>query len=233
VGRTCQADVFLADYRLLPETKFDDTLWDVLLAYHYLVKVRGVHPNNIILWGISSGAGHCARLLQLISERERNITTNPPWLRLLLQPQSNYMPSGAVLLCPFVDYTEPSGSFLEYPKHDLVVNQSVVEEGVPLFPKVLGSPERRQACSPCYLDCTGLPPLCVILSEHEAVYDHGCRLVNKARSQGVAVTVGMWKYMCHVFPFFSSFCPEGQQSLDFCCAWTREHIQKTDQRKNQ
>ena len=224
VGKRCGTDVYLADYRLLPEASFDDMLWDVLLGYRYLVEVRGVKPSNIVLWGISSGGAHGTRLMQLISQVQRNIPTSPAWLGTLLKP--TYMPSGATLLCPFVDFTEPAGSFVEYPKHDLIVNQSVIEEGVPYFEVVLGDGPRRRACSPCYLDFTNLPPLCVTLSEHEAVYDHGVKLINKARSQGVSVTVGVWKYMCHVFCLLDSFCPEGQQSMEFACDWIRNHIKE-------
>ena len=68
----------------------------------------------------------------------------------------------------------------------------------------------------------GLPPLCVVVSEHEAVYDMAMALVNRARAQGVAVTVGVWKYMCHVFTLLPSMLPEGDQSLQFACDWIRE-----------
>ena len=223
VGKQTGHDMFVANYRLLPEVEFDDMLWDVLLAYRYLVDIRKIAPKDITVWGISSGASHCTRLLQLISQVERNIPTSPTWLASLLRPTD--MPASGVLLCPFVDYTENTGSFTEYPKHDLVVNQSVIEEGVPYIAKVLGNGSRRRDCSPCYLDCTGLPPLCIVVSEHEAVYDHGVRLINKARSQGVAVTVGLWKYMCHVFCLLDSFCPEGRQSNKFCCDWIIEQQQ--------
>merc|ERR1712113_1250541 len=57
------------------------------------------------------------------------------------------MPRGGVLICPFVDYTEPSGSMVEYQKHDLIVNQSVTETGFPYF-QMLG--RHRKSTSPLY-----------------------------------------------------------------------------------
>jgi len=54
-------DVFLPSYRLLPEHKFVDSLEDVYRAYIYLVGVRGVKPQDIVLAGLSSGAGLLVR----------------------------------------------------------------------------------------------------------------------------------------------------------------------------
>ena len=221
VGRTVGMDVFLPTYRLLPECTFDDMLWDVALAYSYLVNERKMAPKNIILFGISSGSGLAMRLLEFVAELQRNEPLEPPYVAPLLSP--DIMPAGAVLMCPFVDYTEPKGTFAEYGKHDLVVNQSVMEVGIPYFEKILGSDDNRRRTSPVYRNMKGLPPLCVVVSEHEVVYDQTVLLVNRAREDGVQVTLGVWKFMCHVFCFLSSFVPEGQQSMDFVCDWIKTH----------
>ena len=71
-----------------------------------------------------------------------------------------------------------------------------------------------------------MPPLCVISSEHECVHDQTIELVNRARSEGVEVTVGVWKYMCHVWSLLNMMVPEGQLSLDFAVAWVKEQQQK-------
>jgi epsilon-lactone hydrolase len=216
-------DVFLPTYRLLPECSFDDMLWDVALAYSWLVNSRNVQPSNIILFGISSGSGLALRLLQHVAELKRGETLEPPYLAPLLSTKEDFMPGGAVLMCPFVDYTEPKGTFAEYDQHDLIVNQSVTEVGFPLLEEILGSDENRRRKSPVYRSMEGLPPLCVVVSEHEVVYDQTILLVNRAREQNVQVTVGMWKFMCHAFCFLSSFVPEGQQSMDFVCEWIKTH----------
>lgn len=222
VGKACGVDVFLASYSLIPEAKFDEIVWDVCLAYHWLVTVKGVTPSDIILYGISSGSGLATRLMQMIGKFQRGDDVYPSCLSEILSP----MPSGAVLLCPFVDYTEPTedGSFLQYAKHDLIVNQSVLEVGLPYFDIALG--DRRRECSPCYDDCRDLPPLCVIVSEHETVYDQTIHLVNEARKQNVNVTLGIWKYQCHVFCFLAAYVPEGRQAMDFANDWIVKEISK-------
>jgi acetyl esterase/lipase len=68
----------------------------------------------------------------------------------------------------------------------------------------------------------GLPPLCFVVSEHEACYDMTIQVVNKARDAGVDVTVGVWKYLCHVFSFLHAFVPEGRLSIDFSKEWIRQ-----------
>jgi monoterpene epsilon-lactone hydrolase len=225
VGKACCMDVFIASYSLIPEAKFDEIVWDVCLAYHWLVVTRKVDPSDIILYGISSGSGLAARMMQMIAKWERK--EEAVQFSEILSP----MPSAAVLLCPFVDYTEalPESSFVQYSQHDLIVNQSVLECGVPYFDIALGN--RRKECSPCYGNCQGLPPLCVVVSEHETVYDETMVLVNKARSQGVDVTLGLWKYQCHVFLFLAAFCPEGKQAMDFANDWIVQEISKNSRAK--
>jgi len=247
VAKEINADVFLPDYRLMPETDYDDILWDVVLAYIYLVQIRGIEPSNILLLGISSGGGLVTRLLQSLAEVQRNQGEmhDVSIQRLIEQamkrfnttssspPSSSLMPGGGVLVCPFVDYTDPKGRTLqEYNKHDLIVNQSVTEVGFPYFESKLGNDENRRRTSPVYRSFEDLPPLCVVVSEHEVVFDQTVDLVNKARSQNVPVTVGMWKYMCHVFCFLSSFVPEGEQSMDFVCDWMKKQYNNSDNNKN-
>jgi len=217
VARRCGKDVFLPKYRLLPEHTVEDMLWDAALAYHYLTKVRGVQPRNIILFGISSGAGLCVRLLQFIGELQRKEELRPAYISTALD--ATIMPGGAVLMCPFVDYTEPKGTMQHYQLHDLVVNQSVTELGFPFFKIALGDDKNRRLASPVHRSFQGLPPLCIVVSQHEVVYDQTIALVNQARLEGVAVSLGVWHYMCHVFCFLSSFIPEGEQSMDFVCDW--------------
>ena len=49
--------------------------------------------------------------------------------------------------------------------------------------------------SPVYRSFEGLPPLCMVCSEHECVYDQDIMLCNHAREAGVEVDLGVWKYV--------------------------------------
>lgn len=111
-------DVFIPNYRLVPEYNLDDAVHDITLAFEWLIYERGIQPENVVLLGISSGGGLAVLLMQAIAEyhRSANKTRVTPL-------DYNIMPAGAVLMGPFVDYTKPKGSFSEYTKHDLIVNE--------------------------------------------------------------------------------------------------------------
>lgn len=221
VGNKCKMDVFVPDFRLAPEADLDDVMWDVCLAYKWLT--QRVEPSNIVLLGISSGGAVCVRLMQMIAELHRGEELVPSYIAPLLRDSK--MPKGAVLFGPYIDYTEPKqGSFLHYPRLDLVVTESVQDYGLPYLDDFIPSGRRREY-SPVYRSMQGLPPMCVIVSEHEAVYDMAIQLVDRARSQGVPVTLGVWKYMCHVFSLLWGFVPEGQISMDFACEWIQQQVQ--------
>jgi acetyl esterase/lipase len=227
VGQYCQySDVFIPNYRLLPEYSFYDALHDVLQAYEYLVTTRNVCPSNIVLLGVSSGGGLIVRLLQTLVEYAGSYAPTPSDTSDNTDPDSLMtLPLGAVLLSPFVDYTEPSGSFVEYTAHDLIVNQSVFEVGVPYFNN-LGDSVTRHNESPVYRSLDGLPPLCIVVSEHETCFDQVMMLYEKALSASVLVDIAVWKYMCHVFPLLSAFIPEGVEALNFICEWINQRMIK-------
>ena len=96
--------------------------------------------------------------------------------------------------------------------------KAVLEVAVPYF-DTLGGIELRYAESPVHRSFKRLPPLCVVASEHDVCYDQDILLCNRARAAGVDVEIGVWKYMCHVFPLLSGFLPEGRQAVDFMCNW--------------
>jgi len=218
IGIDCNSDaVFLANYRLLPEHEFHDSCQDVYQAYQWLIHTGGVSPEHVILYGISSGGGLALSLLQRLVHEN-----NHPSSLLLL-------PAGAVLMCPFVDYTEPQGSMLHYINHDLIVNQSVAETGFPYLEIKLGNAEDRKKASPVYGNLEGLPPLLVVVSEHECCYDQCILLVNRARESGVNCTLAIWQYMCHVWPILSPFIPEGKQAQTVICNWMKSVFAEKDE----
>ncbi len=118
-------DIFIPDYRLVPEHHLDDAIHDVTLAYEYLIYERNVRPENVILVGISSGGGLVVLLLQALAKAKHkfdesvNSITRDDNITKRFVP----MPAGGVLIGPFVDYSEPKGSMKLFIKHDLIVNQ--------------------------------------------------------------------------------------------------------------
>ena len=230
-------DVFLPSFRLAPEGSIFDVLWDVALAYYWLQEELKKTKNDkpIYILGISSGAAIAVRLMQLIGQQSRGEVKEmnvPHYFGSLLSQLS--MPTGGGILCaPYVDYeqlhdNEKKGSFLHYARHDLIVNEAVQEYGLPFLagfvPSLVEGEDNRTSRrkqSPINISFKGLPPLFVIASEHEAVYDQNVQLVNRARNEGVQATFGVWKYMCHVFCVLHGFLPEGQVCMEHIVDWIK------------
>lgn len=226
MGSRCDMDVFIPKIRLAPEANIDDVLWDTCVAYRWLSERMTDPSNQIFVLGISSGGALATRLMQLIAQHSRGEPIGvPAYFSRLLEGMA--MPSGGILFAPYVDYDRTKkGSFLHYPRHDLVVTESVQEHGLPylndFIPNRSGLEDPRRDYSPIHRSMEGLPPLCVIVSEHEAVYDMVVQLVNCARSDGVKVTFCVFKYMCHVFSFLLGFIPEGRISMELVADWIRK-----------
>ncbi len=124
IGQQCNyMDVFLCDYRLLPEYTFFDAIYNVCLGYEYLINVQGYHPKDVMLYGISSGGGLLVRLLQRIveyqnedvilktdGESSESIHDDSPTQKEILKKLEmlKIVPSGAYLMSPFV------GTFPKY-----------------------------------------------------------------------------------------------------------------------
>lgn len=204
--------------RLAPEYRADDIVWDVCLAYRWLCQRRD--PSKILLLGISSGGALGIMLMQNLAKMARGETQTvlPSFVEPALRDLQ--MPAGCTLFGPFVDFTEPTGALWHYQKHDLIVNQSVLDVGLPYLETHIPNGERKEY-SPINQSCKDLPPICIAVSEHETTYDMTVQLINRARRDGVSVQVGVWRYLCHVFSFLHAFVPEGQQSMEFCIEWMR------------
>lgn len=226
MGLQCQQDVFVPQIRLAPDASLDDVLWDVCLAYKWLCNRVEDPSTQITVLGISSGGALATRLMQLIGQQSRGEDIGvPDYFAVLLDETP--MPAAGVLFAPYVDYKEENtGSFKHYPRHDLIVTESVQQYGLPylehFIPKRPGVSDPRRDNSPIHRSMAGLPPLCVIVSEHEAVYDMTMELVNRARSENVQTTVCVFKYMCHVFSFLHGFIPEGRISMELVADWISE-----------
>lgn len=219
-GKSANMDVFVPTHRLAPDVTMNEILWDVHLSYQWLVQQKS-NPRKIVLLGISSGGGLVLRLLQSIAETKRGDETFPPSLAKLVAGVPK--PAGAVLIGPFADYTTPpppKGSLMQFSQHDLIVTPRVLETGLPFLQSHLNNASYEH--SPVHRSFHGLPPLCVVFSQHEAVSDQVLSCINQARQAGIPVTVGMWFYMCHVFTFLSGFLPEAKQSQQFICEWIQK-----------
>ena len=84
-------DLFIPDYRLVPEHNLDDAVHDIILAYEWLIYERGVKSENVVLLGISSGGGLAILLMQALAEFQRKMEEKEEKAE-----SHNLMPAGGV-----------------------------------------------------------------------------------------------------------------------------------------
>jgi acetyl esterase/lipase len=175
--------IFSVEYRLAPEHVHPAALEDCLHAFSCLLD-QGYATEQIILMGDS--AGGCLALAMLHR----------------LKQLGRVLPAAAILLSPLADLTFQGPSlFANAPADPIVCDQPMA-----YFSKCYI--ERSDAeltdplVSPMYGDFHGFPPLLVIASTSEMLYDDAIRISEKAACAGVEVQLEEWDDMIHVFPLF-------------------------------
>ncbi len=163
----------------------------------------------------------CVRLLQhFVEYQQGEEALSPQYLSVLVKDLES--PKGAILASPYCSFREQpkAGSFLNYSQHDLVVHQAIQDLGLPFLDTHMCGEKLIQ--TPVARRLAGLPNICVVVSEHETVYDMSVDLIHALRANGVAVRVGLWRYCCHVWLHLDSFLPEGRQAMKFMARWLLE-----------
>ena len=202
LSRASGARALAIDYRLAPEHPFPAAVEDSTAAYRWLLST-GVDTSRLVIAGDSAGGGLTVATL------------------LALRDASDPLPAAAVCLSPWVD--------LEMIGESMTTNADVdpsVEKGglLPMAQAYLGGADARTPlAAPLYGDFNGLPPLLIQVGNAETLLDDSTRLAERTRSAGVDVTLEPWDDMIHVWQYFASTLPEGQQAIDRIGGFIREH----------
>ena len=193
--------VLSLNYRLAPEHPFPAAIEDASTAYRWLLE-SGVQPSEIAVVGDSAGGNLVLATL------------------FTLRDVGDPLPSAVVLLSPWVDLTETSAS------------RSTLAGADPyLIPQFMQAAARRylgeidpktSPASPLYGDMADLPPLLIQVGSDDIFLDDSLRLAERVHAAGGTVGLEIWEGMWHVWHYFASLIPEGQQSFDqigeFVCA---------------
>jgi acetyl esterase/lipase len=60
----------------------------------------------------------------------------------------------------------------------------------------------------------GLPPILIVVGDHEIMQDDSVMFTEKAKAAGVDVTLRLWEGMVHCFPLLAPMFPEATQAWD-------------------
>ncbi|KAF8899099.1 Alpha/Beta hydrolase protein [Infundibulicybe gibba] len=192
LSKHTDARVFALDYRLAPETQFPGPLHDAVSAYLRLTEDLHIPPENIIISGDSAGGGLSVSLLMYLRD-------------------NNYpLPSGAILMSPWVDLTMSCESWDSNAMYDVVPFPTADSHMNPIA-LYLGEQTEKYLthpyASPLFGDYKGLPPLLIQAGDAEVLRDEITLLAHKATLAGVQVRHELYEDAIHVFqayPFLSS-----------------------------
>lgn len=171
------------DYRLAPEHKHPAALDDCLHAFQWLID-QGYPPEKIILLGDSAGGNLVLATLHCLKQQKRNL------------------PSAAMCISPFADWTFPGKSWFDNAPTDPIVCDLPVAYYGRCYLELSGVELDDPLISPVYGDYRGFPPLLLIVSKSEMCYDDSQRIAEKAMRAKVEVKLEEWDDMIHVFPLF-------------------------------
>jgi acetyl esterase/lipase len=207
VGRLSAASgaVGLAiDYRLAPEHPFPAAVEDAVAAYRWLL-AQGIAPGRIAIAGDSAGGG--LTLATLVSLRDAGVP----------------LPACAVTFSPWADLALEGESMDSRAALDAMVQRPGVQQMADWY--LAGQDPRHPLASPIHADLRGLPPLLVQVGTHETLYDDATRVVERARTAGVAVTFEPYEELFHVFQLFAVL-PEAQEAVTAAGQFIARHTGK-------
>ena len=195
--------VLIPDYRLAPEDPFPAAIDDAVALYTWLVD-RGISSERVVIGGDSAGGGRAVATL------------------LTLRDRAVPLPAGAVLLSPFADLTLSSSSWGSRRAVDPLVGDHNAPAMVAAY--LNGGDARTSLASPVYADLRGLPPLLIVVGDHEVLHDDSTTLAASARSAGVNTTISVFDGLHHIWPVFAPDTTEGRQGTDLMNEFIRRQL---------
>lgn len=193
VAERTQMQVLHLNYPLSPEARYPDALDAIYDVYSTLLD-QGVLAKDIIVSGDSCGANLALALC------------------LRLKQEDLEMPSGLMLLSPFLDLTLTSESLRYNEKLDALLSVEALETGISFYlPKNIDKSD--SFVSPIFGDFAGLPPTLVQVGSKEILLDDAKRFEDKAKEAGVDVRYKLYTGMWHNFQMFSPWFEEAKKAI--------------------
>ena len=134
------------------------------------------------------------------------------------------LPAAAVLISPWVDLTLTGDSIISKADIDPYVTKEELLKWARAY--VGDSDLRTPLASPLYADLSGLPPMLIQSGTAEILLDDAIRMADRARKNGVEVTLNTAEDMCHVWHIFSSILPEAMEAIEEVARFIQKHLRE-------
>jgi epsilon-lactone hydrolase len=203
MAQMLKMNLLLPEYRLAPENPFPAALEDALKSYRWLL-TQGYKSSDIIVSGDSAGGG-----LSLATV-------------LALRDAGEPLPAAVVVMSPWADLTHKGQSHVTKADSEAVLKTEVLKEWALCYADEanLSNP----LVSPVYADFHGFPPLLIQVGSEEILLDDSLLLTEKAKADGVAVTLKVWDGMWHVWQALGDFLPESRKAFEELGQFVQEHV---------
>jgi epsilon-lactone hydrolase len=204
LAKAIGARALVPDYRRPPEHTHPAPLEDSLAAYRWLLD-QGTEASHIVFTGDSAGGG-------LV------VTT-----MLLAREQGLPLPSGGMLLSPWLDHKHTGRSWDENEDKDVLLNREFSQRLTDMLLGDSGDPQ-DPLVSPLYADLTGLPPLYIQASRDEGIVDDGRRFAERAGEAAVDARVDLFGGQQHTFQIGAGRSPEADEAIRRLAEWARPKL---------
>jgi epsilon-lactone hydrolase len=192
LSRELGCRVLAPDYRLAPEHPFPAAVEDAVAAYRWLLD-GGAVPEHLAIAGDSAGGG--LTVATVVALRDRGLP----------------LPAAAVAISPWADLELAGRSMTTKADVDPLISRERLKRSADAY--LAGLHARSPLASPVYADLKGLPPLLIHVGGRETLLDDAIALAERARSDGVDVTLEIEEEMIHVWHVFAGLFPEADNGV--------------------
>ncbi|GAA3976818.1 alpha/beta hydrolase [Allohahella marinimesophila] len=191
LARDSGAEIFVPDYRLAPEFVFPAAQDDVIKLYRWLMD-QGYRPEAITFAGDSAGGGLA------LSSCQRLIREGLP------------LPSGLILLSPWVDLSLQNAKYLE-DSGDVMLSWGWIGRCARFYrgKRSATNPD----ISPLFGKFEGLPPVYVQAGTDEILLPEIEDLVERMRAAKQEVSLSVFQNMWHVFQMHAGLLEEADLAV--------------------
>lgn len=201
-----QTKVLQIAYRIAPEKPFPTAVYDGLAAYQWLID-HGHTPHHIALVGSVAGGG--IALATLLLMRDHNIP----------------FPALAACISPWIDLTQEGLNEKARITTDIIdATLLAYAAGHYVRPEEAALP----LASPLHADLCGLPPLLLLVGEHDIFRQEAQHFVKRVKAcQGQAQCI-LWGNMFYGWTAFAHELPTGTLALEQIAAYFEKYFALID-----